>query len=222
MKDKELKLNGSGYYDEPCYQTIKNVDAPKPGEIYIHGDTGRYVLVLNCVNGVCAILNLTEQERENRIPVMARVKMYTNPIMINYTFTTTLRQYVKTITDEECLEVKKAVCDALGLKGIAIPAVPHDHINALERRNAELLEERDKMLETAGHAHGEMIKMTDERDKAEKNWNEAIREVNALNAANAELSKALEKEYVKSQFYREMYDTLLDKVISARGGSVNE
>lgn len=237
MKDKELKLNASGYYDEPCYQTIKNVDAPKPGEIYIHGDTGKYVLVLNCVNGVCAILNLTEQEREGRIPVMARVQMYTNPIMINYTFATTLTQYVKTITDEECLEVKKAVSEALGLLCIILDACEevHQTRDKLEAEYDELLNEnkslkqhildlnmeRGEMLDKVKEMEGQRDKLIAEiggfGDTIKKQAYELQAKEKNIIMLGESLAK-VEREADKAEIYKEMYMTLLDKVISARGG----
>lgn len=214
MKDKELKLNASGYKDEPCYQTIKTLDAPKPGEIYIHGDTGRYVLVLNCVNGVCAILNLTEQGRGDRIPVMARVQMYTNPIMITYAFTSALAQYVKTITDEECLEVKKAVTEALGLTCTILDVCENACVKPLEEK-VKALEDELKVISTSHDNQEKLIKMLrEERDAA-------VNVADQIHAENIDASIQLEKEKAKAQFYREMYDTLLDKLISARG-CVNE
>lgn len=192
MKDKELKLNASGYKDEPCYQTIKAVDVPKPGEIYIHGEMGRYVLVLNHVNGVCAILTLVDQEREGRIPVMARVQMYTNPIMTNYTFASSLIQYVKTITDEEFQQVKKAVAEAFGFEHKTDNFKAEPMLGSIR-----LLEEKVKALE-------------EERDAA-------VNVADQIHAENIDASIQLEKEKAKSQFYREMYDTLLDKLISVRG-----
>ncbi len=227
MKDKELKLNASGYKDEPCYKTIKAVDAPKPGEIYIHGDTGRYVLVLNCVNGVCAILNLTEQEREDRIPVMVRVKMYTNTIMITYAFTSALAQYVKTISQAEFTDVRDAVTRALGLEKLPLSTESgvneeyvvrlKDNISALEAKVMVLKEENERLFKETGTAHKEMMQMTDARDKAEAERDAALTVADQIHAENIDASIQLEKEKAKSQFYREMYDTLLDKVISARG-----
>jgi len=207
MKDKELKLNGSGYYDEPCYQTIKNVDVPKPGEIYIHADTGKYVLVLNCVNGVCAILNLTEQEREGRIPVMARVQMYTNPIMINYTFTTTLGQYVKSMPYDEFDKIQRAVADVLGIYAVS------NYIKELEVKAAGMLEEHNER-----DALREKVKaLEEENKKLQADHDMAVAIADDLHAEQIELSKDLDKETYKAEFYRGMYDALLDKVISARG-----
>lgn len=215
MKDNELKLNGSGYRDEPCYQTIKNVDAPKPGEIYIHGDTGKYVLVLNCVNGVCAILNLTEQEREGRIPVMARVQMYTNPIMINYAFATTLGQYVKSMPYDEFDKIQRAVADALGIYAVS------NYIKGLEAKAAGMLEEH----QTRDKLEAEYAELLDESKALKHEMAMMKNELEAREKAHIILNESFEKvsrEADKASIYKEMYMTLLDKVISARGGSVNE
>lgn len=207
MNDKELKLNASGYKDEPCYKAIKAVDMPKPGEIYIHGDTGRHVLVLNHVNGVCAILNLTEQEREDRIPVMVRVKMYTNPIMITYAFTSALAQYVKTITDDEFAVIRNAVANALNVEHIYVGIEPISSGIHLRDHNEEVKKLTDK------------IKALEEKVKAlEEERDASMNVADQIHADNIDASIQLEKEKAKSQFYREMYDTLLDKLISAKGG----
>ncbi len=206
MKDKELKLNDSGYKDEPCYKAIKAVDVPKPGEIYIHGDTGRYVLVLNCVNGVCAILNLTEQEREDRIPIMVRVKMYTNPIMITYAFTSALAQYVKTITDDEFAVIRNAVANALNVEHIYVGLEPMGsgiHPDFHEREVKKLTDENNALK----HEMGLMKNELEAREKARILLDESFEKVS--------------READKAEIYKEMYMTLLDKVISARG-CVNE
>ena len=206
MKDKELKLNDSGYKDEPCYKAIKAVDVPKPGEIYIHGDTGRYVLVLNCVNGVCAILTLFDQEREGRIPVMARVQMYTNPIMINYAFASSLIQYVKTITDDEFAVIRNAVANALNVEHIYVGLEPMGsgiHPDFHEREVKKLTDENNALK----HEMGLMKNELEAREKARILLDESFEKVS--------------READKAEIYKEMYMTLLDKVISARG-CVNE
>lgn len=195
MKNKELKLNASGYKDEPCYKAIQTLDAHKPGEIWENGNTRKLVLVLSNMNGICTILNLTDQEKENRIKVTARVPMYTAPNMVCYCFTPNLVNFVKTLTDAEFNQIRIGVADALGLIDMMItPPLPNGYVESLEEKVKLLEEERDAAVNVADQTH----------------------------ADNIDASIQLEKEKAKAQFYREMYDTLLDKLITAKGVSANE
>lgn len=207
MKDKELKLNASGYYDEPCYQTIKNVDVPKPGEIWTHNMSGYYMLVVAVVGDVCSTLRLTDQPRNDSIPVMSKTPMYTTPIMLGYCFSHLLTQYVKTITDDEFTKVRLAVADALGLEDKPLPVtVTDDHINMLEEEVKCLHNERHDFVERIECQKHEISLMLNDLEAREK--------------ANTLLRESLEKvsrEADKAGIYKEMYMTLLDKLISAKG-----
>ena len=194
MKDNEIKLNASGYKDEPCYKTIRKMDAPKPGEIWENGKNGKTVLVLGNMNGICSILNLIDQEKEGRIKVTARVPMYTAPIMVSWCFTSDLTNYVMTSSNDDFNAVKWGVTDALGLTIGFPPPLPYGYVESLEEKVKTLEEERDAALNIADQTH----------------------------ADNIDASIQLEKEKAKAQFYREMYDTLLDKLISMKAVSANE
>ena len=208
MKDNEIKLNASGYKDEPCYQTIRKMDAPKPGEIWENGKNGKTVLVLGNMNGICSILNLIDQEKEGRIKVQARVPMYTAPIMVSWCFATDLTNYVKTSTLDDFNAVKWGVTDALGLTIGFPPPLPYGYV--------ESLEDELKVIRTSHDNQEKLIKMLQEERDA------ALNVADQTHADNIDVSIQLEKEKAKSQFYREMYDTLLDKLISAKGVSANE
>ena len=83
-------------------------------------------------------------------------------------------------------------------------------INDLVKANAELLEERDKLLEEIG-GYGDTIRMqANELQVKEKN----------IIMLGESFSK-VEREADRAEIYKEMYMTLLDKVIAARG-CVNE
>lgn len=187
MKDKELKLNASGYYDEPCYKAVKTIDAPKPGEIWTHNMSGYYMLVVAVVGDVCSTLRLTDQPRNDSIPVMGKTPMYTTPIMLGYCFSHLLTQYVKTITDDEFTKVRLAVADALGLEDKPLPVtVTDDHIAHLEAENEKL---KAKLLDCES-SHELMEKYT--ADKIERIGN----------------------ELAAAKVYKEMYMQLLDKMMS--------
>ena len=138
------------------------------------------------MNGICSILNLIDQEKEGRIKVQARVPMYTWPNMVSWCFSSDLTNYVKNITDDEFTAIKLGVADALGLTCGFPPPMPLGYVESLEERVKQLEEERDAALNVADQTH----------------------------ADNIDASIQLEKEKAKAQFYREMYDTLLDKVFA--------
>ena len=207
MKDKELKLNASGYYDEPCYKAI--TANPKPGEIWIHNQSGAYMLVMANVNGVCPTFRLNEQEREGCITVTCKVPMYTHPAFMGYVFETNLSQYVKTAKEEEFKAVKQALANVLGFhEGKATLNMTTDGTVAMpyDNTNEELRNERDAMLRRVQALEDERIKLNYEIEAREK--------------ANALLNESLTKvsgEADKAGIYKEMYMTLLDKVIAVRG-----
>lgn len=225
MKDKELKLNASGYYDEPCYKAI--TASPKPGEIWTHNQSGAYMLIVANVNGVCATLRLSEQEKEGCISVMCRVPMYANPIFIGYCFETNLSQFVKAAKNEQFTAVKQGIYDVLGLTNI-VAAVPHDHINELEAKtitqgaNISFLEKQVNLLRNArDELKAKYDKLMEERHGLKH-------ELVAREKANDLLRESLAKvsqEAEAAGVYRNMYESLLDKMISLavkRGGSVSD
>ncbi|MBO7251389.1 MAG: hypothetical protein J6V25_02060 [Oscillospiraceae bacterium] len=84
------------------------------------------------------------------------------------------------------------------------------HPYILEEK-VKALEEELKVISISHDNQEKLIKMLrEERDAA-------LNVADQLHADNIDASIQLEKEKAKSQFYREMYDTLLDKVISVRG-----
>lgn len=116
MKSNDIRRNASGYYDETAFKAIQAITkAPKAGEIWMDSAGSKTYLVLQSDKNVCSTLLLGTENKENSIVVMAKVPMYTNPIMIGYTFSSMLTQYVKTVPEDSMETVKKAVARALGI-----------------------------------------------------------------------------------------------------------
>ena len=200
MKDNDLKRNASGYYDEPCYKTV--TAPPKPGEIWKHGPTGAYMLVIASAGTVYSTLRLTDVEHEGNIKVMCKTPMYTRPIMIGYSFEDVLTEYVKAVKEEEFTAVKKAVGKALGIEG-----------NGQASPIAYDLEDKVKAL-------------TDENEGLKKSYKDIFKENETLRSGmeiKAMAEKAMDEAYcdmkdelAKANVYKEMYIELLDKLISAK------
>lgn len=200
MKDADLKRNASGYYDETAYKAI--TAPPKAGEIWTNKDGKKCWLILRNNGDVCSTLLLGKEERENNIKVMAKVPMYTNPVMIGYTFTVYISTFVKTIPAANMAEVQKAVGEALGIT--AVSAVPHDHINALKE---------------------EVLRLTKERDEAQKKATELKIDLDASKIADKMVDDTIaemNQEIYKLKIYKELYMDLIDKLVSVRGGAVND
>lgn len=196
MMDKELKLNASGYYDEPCYKAI--TASPKAGEIWVHNQSGAYMLVIANVNGVCPTLRLNEQEKEGCIPVTCRDIMYTNPAFMGYVFETNLSQYVKTVKEEEFKTVKQRIADVLGIN-VAVSILDVDqgtHPHILEEKVKGLEVERNELLAERKALKEKLKEKTDGCDVV----------LGELNATCMELEKAM--------VYKDMYNTLMDKMIA--------
>lgn len=203
MKDKELKRNASGYIDEPCYRAV--TAPPRTGEIWLHRQSGAYMLVLANSGGVCPTLRLTENAEAGTVPVMCRVQMYTKPHMIGYCFDNLLTQFVKAVKGEEMTAVRKGIIKALGLfdeitKDSTVPALPHDYINALEEQVRTLTDERDKARAAAKECQFDL----EAKIMAEKMTVDGIAQ--------------MEEEITRLNIYKDMYMNLIDRLVSVRGG----
>ena len=214
MKDAELKRNASGYYDETCYKAI--TAPPKAGEIWTSQDGRKTWLILQNHGTVCSTLLMGTEERENSIKVMARVPMYTEPMMVGYTFTDYVSTFVETVPTENMAEVRMAVGKALDITATAV--VPHDHINKLED-DVKALADRLVGLQIV---NDDLKHMNADLEKE----NEALKfDLDAKNMADkmvADSIAEMEQEIWKLKFYKEMYMDLIDKLVSVRGGAVND
>ena len=201
--DSDLKRNASGYIDEPCYKACTAL--PKPGEIWADSNGHKHWLVMRSRDTVCSTLLLDTKEKENSIMVMGRMPMYTDPIMIGYTFTDKMTQFVKTVKAEEFTKVQREVGRALGVIDLNLVAtVPHDHINALEAKNAEL--------------HDTVIKLLEKNKCLNDTVDLATEDIGNL----TDNIDDLKKEIAKLNIYKDMYTELIDKLVCARGGAVND
>lgn len=170
MKSNDIRRNASGYYDETAFKAIQAITkAPKAGEIWMDSTGSKTYLVLQSRKSVCSTLLLGTENKENSIMVMARVPMYTDPIMIGYTFSSMLTQYVKTVTEDSMENVKKAVARALGI-----------------------------------HAEPEC-------DDIQKRFD-------AVCKINKDLKARLDSAF----FYKDLYTNLMDKLVAARGGAMDD
>lgn len=200
MNENDLKRNASGYYDEPCYKAV--TAPPKAGEIWTHSKSGAYMLVIANRNGVCSTLRLSETVRDDSVTVTCKVPMYTTPIMLGYCFDNLLTDFVKKVKAEEFIAVQREIGKTLGV--VFYEDLPGEHMEELKKEVVMLTRERDQARETA-----QAIKF----DLDARNM--------ACDALDAQC-RAMSAELDKANVYKEMYLTLLDKLISSRGGAAND
>lgn len=217
MNDKDLKRNGSGYVDEPCYKAV--TAPPRPGEIWIHGKSGAQMLVLANVNGVCSTLRLTDTGGEGAIPVMSRTPMYSKPAMISYCFEDLLTTFVKSVKGDEMKTVRKAVVRALGLNDIA-----NDESAYAEEARA-MKEELDSLKAGYLDVCHENESLKKNLVDAQKTAADAKSDLEAKNMADKMVADAIagmQEEITRLTIFKDMYMDIIAKLVALRGGTANE
>lgn len=204
MVDKELALNGSGYYDETAYKAMTS--GPQPGEIWKRDDD-RLFLIIARRDSVCSTLTLTDKKGDNSITVMAMVPMYTSPIMVGYAFASRMIQYIKKVPDEEMQAIRRAVGAALGLTVTNnLPEAAKcqdDERKRLEEKCACLAAENEDLKQgyiDINRKNNELRSVIAEKDK----------KCQAIEEQLPEMKEKLRK----ADIYREMYRELLDRIIA--------
>lgn len=204
MVDKELALNGSGYYDETAYKGM--TAGPKPGEIWKRDDDRLFIIIARR-DSVCSTLSLIDKKGDNSITVMAMVPMYTSPIMVGYAFASRMIQYIKKVPDDEMLSIRRSVGAALGL---TVPTIlpeaakcQDDERKRLEEKCACLAADNEDLKQgyiDLNRKNNELRSIIAEKDK----------KCQAIEGQLPELKERLSK----AEIYREMYRELLDRIIA--------
>ena len=204
MVDKELAINGSGYYDETAYKAMTH--GANPGEIWKRDD-GRIFVILAREGKRISTLLLTDKEFDGAIKVNAMVPMYTRPIMVGCGFETQMVEYIKKVPDEEMLSIRRAVGAALGL---TVPTIlpeaakcQDDERKRLEEKCACLAADNEDLKQgyiDLNRKNNELRSIIADKDK----------KCQAIEGQLPELKERLSK----AEIYREMYRELLDRIIA--------
>ena len=205
-KDNDLKRNASGYYDEPCYKAV--TAPPKPGEIWTHATSGAYMLVVASMNGVYSTLRLTDVEREGSVKVICKTPMYASPIMLGYCFENMLADFVKSVKEEEMEAVKTAVAKAVG---IPYTVFNHTQIIKLVEKVKALTDENEGLKQSYQDMFRKWEGVREERAAFKE-------QCDAMHAHITQLGIDLQK----ANIYKDMYLELIDNLVFARGGAVND
>lgn len=124
MRNNELKYNGSNYYDETAYKALTKIEREekqmmnnnKKGEIWEIETTKGFetALVIADNDGICNVLILKDERRhENEIEIYAKIKMYTNPIMLYYKKANTFTRFVRTLPKFEFEKIMRIITEKL-------------------------------------------------------------------------------------------------------------
>lgn len=212
MNDKDLKRNASGYKDETCYKGI--TAPPKAGEIWVSKDGTKHWLILQNHGNVCSTLLLGTEQKEGSIMVMGRVPMYTTPVMVGYTFTVYVATFVKKIPDEKLEEIRQDVGKALG-----IVTVTQDILHS----NAQVLgREREQLEVKNAELHDTNIQLMKENETLKKRYDDLADQAASDLLCHGNIIEAQKKEIDRLTVYKEMYMDLIDKLVSVRGGAVDD
>ena len=143
--DRELRRNGSGYYDPTAYKALKNYEREVNHMEYKRGEIYKY----NTANGERDILIVSSNERcemyylnalflqpnasGNDVQIVCGDLMYADCDKVSLVTATNMGEYIRTATESEMLQVDNGIIDSLGL-------VLSDETDTME----QLIEEKRK------------------------------------------------------------------------------
>ena len=201
-QQRQLKRNGSGYYDPTAYQAMKKMIGEKAmSEEKIYRGDIFTTLKSDQTEGNMAVIVSNDNLNEHNACVMIvylnnkREKKYDSDVIINakglnvaecnrvYSLhKSRIGEYVRTCTDDEMDEINRSLMYSLSIDGYpACDPEQSEDFEQLRKRNIELnteIEELRKSLansEKICSAHYENVKrLTEQKDKAEEKNEETI------------------------------------------------
>ena len=201
--DRELRRNGSGYYDPTAYKALKNYEREadhmeyKRGEIFKYNTTGgeRDILIVSsnerCEGYYLNALFLNDNAVGNYVQVVCGDLRYVDCDKVSLVTASNMGEYIGTATEAEMLQVDNGIIDSLGL-------VLSDETDTTE----QLIEEKKKNLEK------------DDRIKSlEKALNDALRTAPLLNAGTNSAAEEIIKLETERDMYKEWFEKLMEKAV---------
>lgn len=204
MLEYDVRRNGSGYYDETPIKAGVFANTPQAGEIW-ETNEGKEMLVLKNQGGYCNTLSLqAANSRADQIEITSREKRWTNPGMVGYIANRGFAQYIKSLPEEQYLDIMQAVGDKLGvcIKVGKAAAEPEAVENSAE---TDALKAEIKDLEEMYHLACATVKEEQERS-------EGLRQ--ALEKAEKDKTAAEEKAALNEK----MLYAMMDRIFIRGGG----
>lgn len=159
IENREMMVNGSGYYDFTAYLALKDI---KEGEImgvredYADGDIVTVeknnglveeMLLLKCHDGYASATILREKPPfENAVPVISRQKMYIDAGRLCYAFYDMITGFVKSISDDDLERVRRDIGNALGIGSLAIPEAKEPQKTPQTAVDTEMIGKLDELI----------------------------------------------------------------------------
>lgn len=211
MMEDDMKRNGSGYYDEtPVKSGV--LTGPQPGEIW-ESSQGKEALVLKNHGAYCTTLFVRNEAHSDTIEIISRDVRHVNPSMLGYIFNRDLAIYIKTIPQEQYLDIMQAVGERLGVT-----------IKVSRDNNTEGSDKRDEYIK---HLERAVLGFEGQAEDAKRDLEEANRVIDCLarerDAIRAELREFQKNtghddvvSAVKAEMFENLYKELLQKCL-ARG-----
>ena len=204
VSDRELKRNGSGYYDPTAYKALKRIEREEDnmfdmvvnrGDIFTAEMTNgseKKVLVVSCNerNGGNFVSTLMLKEDSNNyyaVPIVCGTLMYVDCDLVAYNKKMYLKEFVKTATEEEMRAVDCQMRRALGLGKIQtstneeeiriLDAKVIDYeriIEVLNKEIDELCRKNKELSSKQPDSTAECLKLETERDLYKRLYEQAF------------------------------------------------
>lgn len=201
--NNDVLRNGSGINDYTAYKAIMNTEKGankmeiQKGEIYEAKRTdGKFmnVIVLAVHSDVCNVLALTDEMHEGSMKVICQGEKYTSAHRIQYVFNSQLRRFIRKLKDDEFAEIMDKVAESLGIES-EITENKHPDIVAWDKeKEVECYKTENEKLKE--EIYDLECKLEDAREYQTQREEEN------------------EKKALYADFYKEMYEKLLEKVIA--------
>lgn len=208
--NKEILRNGSGVNDYTAYKAIMNTQRGgnkmeiQKGDIYEAKRTdGKFmnVIVLAVHEDVCNVLALSDEMHEGSTKVICQGEKYTSVHRIQYLFNNQLRRFIRKLTDKEFSEIMDKVAEGLGIGNKINENTQTDIVAWDKGKEAECYKaENEELKKTIDALKGELSDVKD-ANSTEIEYQMKRAEEN-------------EKKALYADFYKEMYEKLLEKVIA--------
>ena len=203
-----MKYNASGYYDPTAAKAFTNM--AKPGEIWTSSQGNEFLILKNQGSFVntLKLLDAPTMYDNETIEVVSRQLRYTNPCMVGYLFNQSLCEYVKTIPEEQYMEIIRTVSEKLSVTiTVNKEETPSPELEAMKARAESLYQAMEKM----------QVKHACEVEKMDAMHKKDTDEIAALQQKVEELKAREQQADPAGAVYKQLYHELLDRIIAGGG-----
>ena len=200
----ELKRNGSGYYDPTAYKAMINAEKGEDemtiyaGEIYeVKRNDGRFmeVVIIAVHEETSNILILSDKNQDGSARVICKGEKYTDTNRICYIFNDQIHTFIRKMKDEEFAKILDDVRNSLGIKQSTMFDFEWAEKEVkLESRIDSLVKQKKDLLNKIEYLESNIKEQPEE--------------------SSTEHENEMYKLQVERDFYKEMYNQLLGKLIA--------